>query len=169
MSEGDIIMSDCLVIIDVQKGFLTENTCCVPDRIKDLVGKKSFSHVVATRFINSVNSPHYRITNWKGLMDNKSQEFDDYIAQIAEKIFDKSINSCFSSEFLDYLKQENIDKLYFVGIDTDCCVLKSAFDCFDKGIPFEVLTECCLSTAGIEIHNAACKILLRNFGEECIK
>ena len=162
-------MSDCLVIIDVQNGFLTNDTDYVLNRIKNLVEKRKFNHIVATRFINTSDSPHFLFLHWDKMMDHKSQELDPYIAAISEKVFDKSVNSCFTKEFSEYLKAENISKLYFLGIDTDCCVLKSAFDCFDRKIPFEVILDCCASTGGRELHNAAREIMLRNFGTDRVR
>ncbi len=162
-------MSECLVIIDVQKGFLTEDTKMIPGKIKELIADKKFDHIVATKFINSKMSPHYIFTHWNGMMDPDSQKLDPYVEEKADRVFDKYVNSCFSEEFLNFICDEKISKLYFVGIDTDCCVLKSAFDCFDRKIPFEVITDCCASTGGSSIHKSACNIMLRNFGPDCVK
>ena len=162
-------MKECLVIIDVQKGFLTEDTAFIPKKIRSLTDKRKFENIVATRFINSKESPHFIFTKWDKMMDEESQRLDAYVAQIVEEIFDKNINTCFTDGFLKYLEKEHIEKLCFVGIDTDCCVMKSAFDSFDRKIPFEVLTECCASTGGIEMHNAACQIMKRSLGETSVK
>ena len=162
-------MKECLVIIDVQKGFLTKDTAFIPEKVKKLIDTRKFDHIVATRFINSKESPHYIFTQWDNMMDDVSQRLDPIVEQISEKIFDKSINSCFTYELLKFLEKEHIEKLCFVGIDTDCCVLKAAFDSFDRKIPFEVLTEFCASTGGVEIHNAACQIMKRSLGEAFIK
>lgn len=162
-------MKECLVIIDVQKGFLTEDTAFVPEKIRDLINKRKFDKVVATRFINSKESPHYIFTQWDKMMDAESQSLDHFVAQLAEKVFDKNINTCFTDEFLKYVEKEHFDKLCFVGIDTDCCVMKSAFDSFDRKIPFEVLTEYCASTGGKAMHDAACQIMKRSLGETSIK
>ena len=162
-------MKDCLVIIDVQKGFLNDETKNVPEKIKNLLEKRKFINIVATRFINSTESPHYFFMHWDGMMDSETQEIHPYIETIAERIFDKDINSCFTEEFVKYIFEEKIEKLYFVGIETDCCVLKSAFDSFERKSSFEVIEECCASTGGSEIHEAACKIMRRALGKQCIK
>lgn len=162
-------MSDCLVIIDVQRGFLTKDTDCVPARIRKLTEKRKFDHIVATRFINTVDTPHYRFTGWDGMMDSRSQELDGYVARISERVFDKSTNSCFTDDFVGFVGDKSINEIYFAGIDTDCCVLKSAYDCFDRGIRFAVLADCCKSTGGPELHEAACMLMRRNLGEGCIR
>ena len=44
-------MSDCLLLIDVQKGFVTERTEYAVPRLKELV-RMGFDHIVATKFVN---------------------------------------------------------------------------------------------------------------------
>ena len=73
---------------------------------------------------------------------------------------------CLTEEFLEFIKNAGIEKLYLAGIDTDCCVMKTAYDCFDKEIPFEVLTDCCASTGGKSVHDAACMLMRRNQGKK---
>jgi nicotinamidase-related amidase len=162
-------MKDCLLIIDVQIGFLTKETMHIPDRIVCLAEKTKFGHVVATKFINSENTPHYRIIGWDEMMDEGSQMLDPGIEKISERVFKKSTNSCLTEEFLEFIKNAGIEKLYMVGIDTDCCVMKTAYDCFDKEIPFEVLTDCCASTGGKIVHDAACMLMRRNLGKKSVK
>ncbi|MFT9057807.1 MAG: isochorismatase family protein, partial [Ethanoligenens sp.] len=62
----------------------------------------------------------------------------------------------------------NINKLYFVGIDTDCCVLKSATDCFERNIPFEVLINYCATNGGKESQDAAIRVMQRTIGKKNI-
>ena len=162
-------MKDCLVIIDVQKEFMTYETKPVVDKIEKLINSTEFNYVVATRFVNTKDSPHYLFMGWEGLMDAKSQEVVPLVEDVADIVFDKSINSCFTEEFKEFIAEEGIEKLYFVGLDTDCCVMKSAFDAFDMKIPFEVLTSYCASSGGEDLHFAACKLMLRNLGSDCVK
>lgn len=51
------------------------------------------------------------------------------------------------------------------GIDTDCCVMKTALDLFEIGIKPIVLSHYCASTGGNNIHLAALDMLKRNIGE----
>ena len=66
-------MKDCLLIIDVQVGFLTKETMHIPNRIVCLAEKTKFEHVVATKFINSENTPHYKIIGWDEMMEESAQ------------------------------------------------------------------------------------------------
>ncbi len=161
-------MKECLVIVDVQKGFLNNSTMFISQKIKELCDKRKFDIIVSTKFINNELTPHYQYTNWKGMLDKGSQELDPYIKKISERIFDKSVNTVFTEEFIKFIEDNKIEKMIFVGIDTDCCVMKSAFDCFDKKIPFEVITECCASSGGDKYHKSACMIMKRSLGTDFV-
>lgn len=163
-------MNNCLVIIDVQKGFLGSNTEQVVNKIQDLIKNKGeiFSHIVATKFINEPNSGFTDLMKWFDFMDATTTELDPYIDQISERVFEKPGYTCFTPEFEKYLKENNIDYLYFVGVDTDCCVLKSAADCFEKNIPFQVLMNYCMSGGGEDSQKAAELVFRRMIGDYCI-
>ena len=162
-------MKDCLVIIDVQKGFLNDENKCIIDKLENLINGTEFNYVVATKYVNTKDSPHYTLMGWDGMMDKESQELDPLVEDVADRVFEKSTNSCFTEEFKKFLADEGIEKLYFVGLDTDCCVMKSAFDAFDMKLSFKVLTSYCASSGGEDLHNAACKLMLRNLGSDCIE
>lgn len=159
-------MSACLVLIDIQKGFLNSYTNKVIDNIKAIIKTHSdeFNHIVATRFSNSPGSPFTRLMNWNELMDKDSIELDPFIENISERIFEKKTYSCFVPEFIEFIHENKIDKIYFAGIDTDCCVLKSAADCFENNICVEVLINACASTGGVQSDDAAIVVLERLIG-----
>lgn len=159
-------MNTCLVIIDVQNGFISDRTNHIPDKIVELVKNQNnlFSHIVATKFKNLPDSPYEHFMNWHGLTTSHSQELDSRIQTIPERIFVKHTYSCWTDEFKEFLKKNGIKKLYFLGIDTDCCVLKSASDAFEYNFPFEVLLNYSASNGGKESHEAAIKVMQRMLG-----
>lgn len=163
-------MNTLLVIIDVQNGFLGKSTGFIPDKIKSFLGsgKIKFDHIVATQFKNVDGSPYHELMNWSGLSDAESQKLDSYIEKVVEKVFQKTIYSSFTKEFELYIKENAIEKVYFCGIDTDCCVLKSAMDCFEKNIKFEVLANYCASNGGPDSHAAALLVMKRALGKNNI-
>lgn len=162
-------MINCLVIIDVQEGFMKNpETKKVPDNLELLLKKQYFDHIVCTKFINCPGSPYEKLMGWSGLRDIKSQKIAPYVEKISEKIFEKQVYTCFVPEFEEYLLKNKIEKLYFLGVDTDCCVLKSASDCFERNIPFEVLINYCASNGGDKSHNAAIRVMERTIGKNCI-
>ena len=78
-------------------------------------------------------------------------------------IFEKSTYSIFKSkQFVDFLSQNKISKLFFCGLDLDACVLASVFEAFDLGFDFEILLDLTGSSAKIDTDNSAKQIIERN-------
>lgn len=161
-------MSSCLVIIDVQNGFLTKDTEFVADKILNLIDDRNFDYIVGTQFFNYNGSPFTRLLDWKGCMSGNAIKMDDRLYEKCNKVFLKSTYSCFTEDFIGYINSKKVSKLYFVGIDTDCCVLKSAVDAFERNLDFEVLLDYCASTGGIDSHNAGVAVLKRLIGNKCL-
>ncbi|MDE4940656.1 isochorismatase family protein, partial [Francisella tularensis subsp. holarctica] len=59
----------------------------------------------------------------------------------SKNVFEKNTYSIFKSTMLNFLKQNNINKIYLTGIDIDACVLASACDGFDFGYHIEILQD----------------------------
>lgn len=156
----------CLLIIDVQEGFINEYTEHIPKKIERYVKSHSFDYVVATKYINRLDTPCYLWLGWEEMMESSMQNLVPIIDGLAERTFLKTTYSCFTEEFEKFLMDEEIAYLYLVGIDTDCCVLKTAFDCFDREIPFCVVLPCCASSGGDEFHQMTKQLLLRSCGKK---
>ena len=160
---------NCLVIIDVQKGLLVDDsTSAIPHKIKELVASNKFDFIVATQFKNAMGSPFDKIMGWNGMSDGQSQELALEIKEIASHCFVKKVYSCFTEEFVKFIRDNNIDKLYFTGIDIDACVLKSALDCFERNINLEVLINYCATSGGEKNFKSAVSVLEFTLGEGCI-
>ena len=86
------------------------------------------------------------------------QESADYVTE-------KSLYSACTDQGVELLNQLGVTEAYIAGIDTDCCVLKTALDLFERGIRPIVLTHFCASNGGPESHAAAITVLERNIGE----
>lgn len=162
-------MSTCLVLIDLQDGFLSEETRHVIPRIRQLLKESRFDHIAGTQFYNHSESPYVRLMGWSGFMASPELDLHPYAAEHCERVFWKNTYTCFNEEFETYLRENAIDKLYFAGVDTDCCVLKSAADCFERNIPFEVLADCCASNGGANSHQAAIRVMERLLGGKNLK
>ena len=158
-------MKNLLVIVDMQNGFMNEHTkhlesdiCRFIDANKDL-----FNGVVATQYVNNLNTPCSVFEGWTDCMDGtEDAELLPSIASRVDKVFKKDVYSCWE-DMCAYVKAHEIDKLYFVGVNTGCCVLHSAFDFYNHLIDCSVISDLCGSTSGIKSHEAALMIL-----SECI-
>ncbi|MDB5186143.1 MAG: isochorismatase hydrolase family protein [Candidatus Saccharibacteria bacterium] len=60
------------------------------------------------------------------------KEFNPFVT--GKNVFTRATYSGFNSTTLnDYLKSKNTQKVVLCGVDTDACVLATAFDAFDYG------------------------------------
>ena len=156
----------CFVLIDLQKGFINNNKEIIPN-IKNIISKHKFDHIVATKYINDPNGPFYRLLNYKEMTESdENTKLHPFIESISEKVFVKNLYTCFTKEFINYLKENNIKKLYFAGMDSEACVLKSVFDCFEYNIDFNIFTNCCKSNNGKKLEKATEDILNIVVGED---
>lgn len=157
-------MNSCLFIIDIQNGFITQNTSHIPPRVKSLLEQNIFEYVIFTRFINTPNSLYVKYLNWHGLISPIEQKIVGEIELFAQKIIDKTTYTACNQETLDLLNKNKIQKVFICGIDTDACVLKTAIDFFDNNIIPYVLEYYSASTGGDKFHQAAILLLSRIIG-----
>ncbi|MEM7346246.1 MAG: isochorismatase family cysteine hydrolase [Chloroflexota bacterium] len=162
-------MNPCLIVVDVQNGFITNReTRQVEARIKTLLAANLFETVIFTQFINAPNSPYRTLMNWHGLSTPETQALAESLQPFAEIVFQKDGYSSITQTVLDYLKAQQIDVAFVLGIDTDCCVLQTAVDLFAQTIHPYVLAHYSASGGGIESHNAGLKVLERLIGRQNI-
>jgi nicotinamidase-related amidase len=159
-------MTEPLLVVDVQTGFINDYTRHVPGRIKRLIELGDYSPVLFTLFINTPESPYQRLLDWHACAGPPDTELVDELVPLAAEgnVFSKLGFTGVTDELASRLRRDNVSQLSVVGIDTDMCVLKIAMDCFDLGIEPVVLADCCASTAGLQAHLAGLAILSRNIG-----
>ena len=88
------------------------------------------------------------------------------VKNCADVIIEKHGYSACCPEVLDILRAHDIKEVHLAGVDTDCCVLKTAVDLFEENIRPIVLTEYCASDGGVESQKAGIKVLERLIGTE---
>lgn len=154
-------MKSLLLIIDLQKSFVNKNTEQILSKIDNLLKQNKFDNVVFTRFINSTDSIYYKecITEESKKIQINTRNY---------KIIDKNIYSALNDELKKYILEENISKICLCGIDTECCILKTAFDLFKNEYNVYILKDYCACMYGKERHNNALAILSRNIGKDKI-
>lgn len=163
-------MKSILLIVDMQNGFiLNEQLLELAKDIKELLKRKIFDVVIATRFLNSDNSTYQRFFNWNGLKTEEERELIYGIEGYVDCVIDKTIYTCINSDFIQRVCQLNNgeypDKIFVVGVDTDCCVLTIATGLFENNIRPIVLTKYCNSNGGQESHKSGLTCLKRLIGQ----
>jgi nicotinamidase-related amidase len=159
-------MSEPLLIVDVQVGFINPFTHHIPQRVAHLIDRDRYSPLLFTRFVNAPGGPYERFLDWHSCNSEPETEIVPELKPFVQTdfVFSKSGLCGMPDELTDYLRQQPIEQLFIVGIDTDMCVLKIAMDLFDMGIEPIVFTDCCASTAGLQAHLAGLAVLSRNIG-----
>lgn len=158
-----------LLIVDVQNGFVTDETAqIVPAIARLLEGPATrLDLVVATRFVNRPGSPYERFMDWRAL--SSSPDIDLHPAILSRlgrnaTVLDKSGYSAYGSEMRVLLFRLGIDTVLLCGIDTEGCVLASAIALFDAGYRPVMLADLCASTGGPAHHEAGLLVARRLLG-----
>ena len=158
-----------LIVIDVQKYFLNEETKPIVKRIQRFLKEKSnkYSAIYFTIFKNNPKSSLWQISGWKDCKDSPDIDVCDEIKKFTNgmNLFHKNFLSAYKIPKIKRgLKENKILEVDICGFDTDCCVLATAYDLFDSGIKPVVLENLTWSTSTEKLHNPALQMIKRNIG-----
>ncbi|GAB1543161.1 hypothetical protein NUACC21_58350 [Scytonema sp. NUACC21] len=164
-------MSEPLLIVDVQPGFINEFTHHIPQRVTHLIQRNGYASLLFTRFINSADGPYQRFLDWHNCDREPETSIVPELETFAQQglVFSKPGLCGITDDLASYLRNSHVKRVFIVGIDTDMCVLKVAMDVFDLGIEPIVFTDCCASTAGLQAHLAGLAVLSRNIGAQRLR
>jgi len=154
-----------LIVMDLQNCFITDKTKSLPQKIKKHIETQKYDFIIFSRFTNLESSNFVKKLRWNKCKTSSETDIAPELSEIAleNHIFEKSTYSIFKSkQFVDFLSQNKISKLYFCGLDLDACLLASVFEAFDLGFDFEILYDLSGSSAKIDIDNSAKQIIKRN-------
>jgi nicotinamidase-related amidase len=154
-----------LLLVDVQRGFLTPGTRDVVPRIVAFLDHYAdrFELVVASRFFNGPDSPCRRLLAFGGVSGPPETELCEGIERDGVLIMDKTTYAL-GPPLGDLLAERGIERLFLGGMDTHACVLHEALDAFDRAIRPVVLEHLCASGDGAEAHRCALHVLRQAVG-----
>ncbi len=152
-------MKKILLIIDVQKGFITNAAVTVTkNNIDGLLALNCFDCVISTVYQNYENSPIIKLMGWNKLLEDDEQQLTGKARYHSDYIVKKTTYSAVNENLLNTLKEIGDGSLpecvFVVGVDTECCVLATVTDLFEQGIRPIVLTKYCGASGGAEYHKA---------------
>ncbi|MBN4004123.1 isochorismatase family cysteine hydrolase [Nostoc sp. LPT] len=165
-------MSEILLVVDMQNGFISEKCRhIIPTVIKLIEQFLAAGKLVKfTRFINTADSNYVNLIHWSRLMqESETSIIDELQPYINNNIFDKPYYSAFTENFSIFILLNQISKIYFCGVATDSCILKTAIDSFERGIEPVIIEDACSSHGGQQAHDAGIFLLKRNIGKNQIK
>ncbi|CAG0960547.1 hypothetical protein ANRL2_00825 [Anaerolineae bacterium] len=177
-----------LIAIDIQRGNITEYNRFIPSGIASIVKAGLFDPVIFTRYVNTPDSPARRLLESKFMVDSGEAGMCSEIAEVMGNVppltqygvqdlgenygckrylVTKNVYTAFTPELEDLLSQLELENtgLYIVGVDTESNVLKTAIDCFERGIEPIVFSQFCGSHRGLGYHEKALDILKELIGE----
>ncbi len=162
-------MKKALIVIDVQKFFLTEETKDIVKKIQKYLSEKSnqYDLIYFTIFKNDPSGPAWKISGWKQCSESPDTDICDELAGFVndKNLFYKNFYSSVKvPEIIKGLKENNIKEVHLCGFDTDCCVLATTYDLFDQGIKPVVLEDLTFSTSWEKLHDSAIKMIKKNTG-----
>jgi len=164
-------MKSILIVVDLQNGFIRyDHMKDVSGKIVELSNRHLFDYVIATRFLNREGSQYTEMLNWRKLLTSPDVDLVDGLYW--DTVVDKNIYSCLNEEFLAFLQKINDGEkpthIFICGVDTDCCVLKTATDLFENGIMPLVLVDYCNSNGGPDSHLAGQLVMSRLIGRKSL-
>ena len=149
------------LIIDMQNGFINRNTEGIDNRILKFLDRIRDRVIAAgTRYVNHEHTACYIFEGWKACMAGTEEaEIIPTLRPFMARVFDKDKYSCWNDEMKEFIRDNEIEKVYFAGVNTGCCVLHSAFDFYNDLVDCSVIEDLCGSTSGIREHEAALIVL----------
>lgn len=153
----------CLIVVDVQKGFVNDWTAAVPARVAAL--QYGFDVVIATRFVNPPGSPFRRLMDWPRFAPGSAESELAWTPRPDATVLDKTVYGALDDRLRALLAAADAATVHVAGIATDNCVLKTAVDLFEGGWRPVVLADYCASHGGPECHAAGLLLLRRFVGE----
>jgi nicotinamidase-related amidase len=139
-----------LIIVDVQPAFVRPHNQHIIQNIQALLANVPYDAYVETVFSAEKDSLWDIQQQWICPEDENTHtvpELQDLLAAKKALKVRKSTRSSFkgNQDLVAYFNDEGIEEVHIVGLETNDCVLATAFDAFDADFPVYVLEECCES------------------------
>ena len=168
-----------LIIVDVQPIFLNEKNRHVLSNIAYVIRKFPYDLYINAVFYAPKNSIWQKQTGWS--VPKKEAKTESIIRKLLserENVINvvKQTKSVFKGKHdAEYnlnikipsvervLRYEGIEEVHIIGLDTNDCVLATAYEAFDLGYFTYVIEECTQSSSGNTLHRKAID-LLRHVG-----
>ena len=160
-----------LVVVDVQNGFVREESAYVVPRIVDLVDQwqASGGDTIFTRYINYPGSPFERLIGWSELMTSPQIDIVPELQPYADRataVIDKKGYGLFADPVgAAIVAERGWSDLYICGIATESCVLATALGAFEADLTPWVIEDASASHAGRVAHDAGILVAQRFIGE----
>lgn len=154
-----------LIVIDVQNCFINKHTQEIPNKIARYIKQHTFDHVLFATFVLSRRTNFYKLLNWEVFYSSPDTSLHQALSSLANSrnTFPRPTYSVLKSKkLLLFLQRNRVKDVALCGIDSDGCVLASAFDAFDLGYTVRILKSLIASSGGKKFNQAAKTVMKRN-------
>ena len=158
-----------LFIIDVQNGFINENTQQIPEDIIKHINNYNYDLIIATRFINKVDSLYQTELNMKEMtMLSPKTKLAHGISELADIVIMRSTYTALTEDVKRLLKKNELKQVYLAGLNIESSIMATAFNLFDRDIKPIILSQLCGTVRGEAMKQSALDILEHNIGKDNI-
>src|SRR5579859_4342587 len=151
-----------LLIIDVQPAFLRRGNAVV-QHIVSLLRTTAYDVYVEAVFHAEAGSLWDRQTGWVCPRDERTHTVPAILALLPADAMhvEKTTKSAFKGDvdLASFLRDRGIVEVYIVGLDTNDCVLATAYESFDLGFATYVIEDCCASSSSRALHDQGLALL----------
>ena len=161
-------MKTLLLIVDVQKQFIPKNEsgAIFCKEVEEL--QKKYKNIAISKFINNKETFWVKYLQWNKMMENDASTELAFTPKENAFIYTNDSFSSVTDDLIDFLNKQKIDEIHLCGVDTDACILATAYALWDKKLPFKVLIDYCISSAGENTHAGAHHLMNKNLGFDIV-
>ena len=140
-----------LLVIDMQEGFRFPESEKIIENIQFVAS--FFDNVIFTKFVDYQGSLFDKQLHWNTFQDKEKQKIMSEFLTLNFKLFDHNTYNPITEEVRLFIKNNNFNKIFIVGVYTDVSILLSAMLLFDMGIETFVVGDACNSVHKNQINN----------------
>ena len=153
-----------LIIVDVQVGFLNDRNGYIVQNIESLIKNYEYNFFVESVFHAEKGSLWDKQTGWVLPKDANFctvKEITDLIQNKDCLHIEKTTKSVFkgNQNLFKELRERNIEEIHIVGLDSNDCVLATAYEAFDLGFYTYVIEECVESSDSEKMRDIGFEVL----------
>lgn len=157
--------------IDLQKGFLTHAARAdgYVERVCEYLKQQNRHDVILTKFINRRGNNFEKLIDYTALKpgDPHTKLIGDLEDQGFE-VVEKGTYTAWVPEVIERASQHGAKQIIMFGLDSDACVMKTAFDVFEAGLEPIIIENLSFSSNGQEHHDMAIKFMKTLIGKNQI-
>lgn len=151
-----------LIVVDVQAPFINEHNQKILPNIAKVIKKGKYIAIVEVVFSTEKNPLWEKQDHWTCPFSDTLEQIKKLLPDTQNKVYvHKSTKSAWKGDkdLLAFFKKLSVEEIHIVGLDTNDCVLATAYESFDLGFQTYVIEEATHASGGSNLKGAAIEIL----------